>query len=76
MVGNHHEVANLEGGVHTTGSIRDKECLDAQLVHHADGKGHLLHIIALVVVETALHSHDVYTTEFTEDEVTGVSFYG
>ena len=76
VVGNHHEVANLEGGVHATGSIRDKERLDAQLVHHADGERHLFHIVALVVVEPALHSHNVYTTELTKDEGTGVSFYG
>ena len=76
MVSNHHEVANLEGGVHTTGSIRDKERLDAQLVHHTNREGHLLHVIALIVVETALHGHDVYTTELAEDEGTGMSFYG
>ena len=76
MVCNHHEVANLEGGVHTTGSIRDKERLDAQLVHHTNREGHLLHVIALIVVETALHGHDVYTTELAEDEFATVTFYG
>ena len=76
MVSNHHQVANLEGGVHAASSIRDKERLDAQFVHDTDREGNFLHVIALVVVETTLHGHDIYTTELTEDEGTSVSLYG
>ena len=76
MVGDNHQVTNLEGRIHTTGSIADEEGLDAQLVHNANGEGYLFHIISLIVVETALHSHDVHTTEFTEDECTSVSLNG
>ena len=73
MVRDNHQVTNLEGRIHTTGSIADEDGLDAQLVHNANGEGYLFHIISLIVVETALHSHDVHTTEFTEDERTSMS---
>ena len=76
MVGNHHQVANLESRIHATGSDRDEERLDAQFVHHANGEGHLLHVVALVVVETALHSHDVHTAKLAEDQCSGVSLNG
>ena len=76
VVGNHHQVANLEARVHTTGSIADEERLDAQLIHDAYGECHLLHVVSLIVVEAALHGHDVYTTELAEDEGSGMSFYG
>ena len=76
MVGNNHQIANLEGRIHATGSIRDKECLDAQFVHDAYGEGHFLHVVSLVVVEAALHSHDVYATQFAEDEGTSVTLDG
>ena len=76
MVSNYHQVANFEGGIHATGSIRDEERLDAQLVHDTYGEGDFLHVVSLVVVETALHSHDVHTTQFAEDECTSVSLDG
>ena len=76
MVGNNHQVANFEGGIHATGSIRDEERLDAQFVHDAYGESNFLHVVSLVVVETALHRHDVNATQFTEDEGTGMSLYG
>ncbi len=67
MVGDNHEVANLEGRVHAAGSVGDEEGLDAQLVHHSDGEGHLLHVIAFVVMEASLHSQNVHASEFAED---------
>ena len=76
MVGNHHQVANLEARVHATGSIRDEKCLDAQLVHHANGEGNLLHGVALVVVETALHSHNVYAAQLSEDKLAAMALNG
>ena len=76
MVGNHHEVSNLESGVHATCCVRDEERLDAQFVHDADGERHLLHIVALVVVESALHGHDVDAPELAEDELAAMSFDG
>ena len=76
MVSDDHQVANLECGVHATSSIRHKERLDAQFVHNTYGEGDFLHRVTLVVVEAALHSHDVYTTQFTEDECSSMPLDG
>ena len=76
MVGDDHQVANPEVRVHATGSIRHKERLDAQLVHHADGEGHLLHVVALIVVEASLHGNDVLASQLTEDQFADMSFNG
>ena len=76
MIGNHHQVANLKAWVHTTGSVRDEESLDAQLVHDAHREGDLLHRVALVVVEAALHCHDIHTAKLTEDEFATMTFDG
>ena len=75
MIGDNHQVANLEARIHAASSVADEERFDAQLVHHTNREGDLLHRIALVVVETALHSHDVNTSEFSEDEFSTVAFY-
>ena len=76
MVGNNHQVANFEGGIHATGSIRDEERLDAQFVHDAYGEGNFLHVVSFIVVETPLHRHDINATQFAEDKGTGMSLYG
>ena len=76
VVGDDHQVANLETGVHASCGVGYEECLDAQLVHHAHGEGHLLHRVALVVVEAALHGHDVYAAQLAEDELATVPLYG
>ena len=76
MVGDNHQVANLEGRVHAACSVRYEECLNAQLVHDTNSESDLLHVIALIVVETSLHGQNVYATQFTEDECSGVSLYG
>ena len=76
VVGNHHQVANLEGWVHATCSIRDEECLDAQFVHDAHRERHFLHRVAFVVVESPLHGHDVNPAKLSEDEFAGVSLDG
>ena len=73
MVGDDHQVANLEAGVHAASRIADEEGLDAQLVHHAYGEGDLLHGVALVVVEAALHGHDIHSAELSEDELAAVA---
>jgi len=76
VVGDDHHVANLEGGIHATGGIRYEECLDAQLIHHSGGEGHLLHVVTFIIVEAALHGHDVDTAQLTEDEFAGVALDG
>jgi hypothetical protein len=74
VVGDNHQVAYLIVGVGGAASIRYEECLDAQLVHHADGECYLLHGISLVIVETSLHGHDILAAELTEDELARMSF--
>ncbi len=76
VVGDDHEVANLECGVHAACSVGDEERLDAQFVHDTNGERHLLHVVSLVVVESALHGHDVDAPEFAEDELAAMSFDG
>ena len=76
VVGDNHQLANLELGVHAAGGIADEERLDAQLIHHANGERHLLHRVALVEVETTLHGHDVLAAQTSEDELAGVALDG
>jgi len=76
MVGDDHEVANLECWIHATSSIGYKEGLDANLIHHTDGEGHLFHVISLIIVETSLHRHDIYAAKFSENQFSGVPFNG
>ncbi len=74
MVGDDHQVAHKETFVHTTGGIADEECLDAQFVHHTDGEGHFFHRVALIVVEAALHSHNIHASQLAEDQLAAVTF--
>ena len=73
MVGDDHQVADLELRVHAAGSIGDEERLDAQLVHDTHREGDLLHRVALIEVEAALHGHDVHPAELSEDELAAMS---
>ena len=75
MVCNYHEIANLECGVHAAGSIRHEKGLYAQLIHHPDRECHLLHGVALVEMKTSLHGKDIHSTEFSEDQLSAVTFY-
>ncbi len=74
VVGDDHEVADVEVGVHASGSVADEESLDAQLVHHAYGECDFLHGVAFVVVESSLHGHDVLASEASEDESAAMAF--
>lgn len=76
VVGDDHQVAYAEVGVHAAGGVAHEERLDAQLVHHAYGERHLLHRVSLVVVEAPLHGHDVLAAELAEDELAGVALHG
>ena len=76
VVSDNHQVTNLEVRVHAPSCIAYEEGLDAQLVHHTDREGHLLHGVPLVVVETSLHGQDVLATQFAHYEATAVSLYG
>ena len=76
MVGDNHQVADLERRVHAPCRIRHEECLDAQFIHHPDREGHLLHRVALIEVETPLHRHDVDTPQLAENEFSAMSLDG
>ena len=76
VIGDDHQVTDAEGGVHTASGITDEERLDAQLIHHSDREGHLLHRVALVEVETALHGQNVDATELAEDQFAAMALDG
>ena len=75
MIGDDHQVADLERGIHAARRVAHEEGLDAQLVHHADGEGDLFHGVAFIKVETPLHGHDILVTKLSEDELPGVALY-
>ncbi len=66
----------MEVWVHAPRCVAHKERLDAQLVHHSLREGNLLHVIALIEMETAFHRHDVLAAQLAEDELACVAFYG
>ena len=74
VIGNYHQIANLEAGVHTTCSIGNEERLDAEFVHDTNREGDFLHGVTFIKVETPLHGHDIYSTEFAKDESAGMAF--
>ncbi len=68
MVGDDHQVADLELRVHAACRIRYIECRNAQLVHHAHREGDLLHGVALIEVEASLHGENLHAAQLAEDE--------
>ena len=76
MVGDDHQVTDLKRGVGAATGVGDEEGLDAQLAHHADGVGDLFHRVTFVVVEAALHGHDLFVAQLAEDELATVAFNG
>ena len=76
VVGDDHQVAHMESLVHAACGVADKEGLDAQFVHHAYGEGDILHRVAFVEVEPALHGEDVHPAEFAENQLAAVTFDG
>ena len=70
MVGDDHQIARTERGIDTATCIRHEESLDTEQLHHAHGEGHLLHRVALIVVETTLHSHHLLAAQNTKDQAT------
>ncbi len=73
LVSDNHDVAHTELLVHAAGGVADKEGIDAERLHYAHGESHLLHVVTLIVVESALHGHDVLAAKVTEDEFAGMS---
>ena len=76
VVGDNHQVANLKLRIHATSSIRDKERLDAQFVHHTNREGYLLHRVALIEMKASLHGEDVDASQLTKYQFSAMSFDG
>lgn len=76
LVGNCHDVAYAEVLVHAARSIGYIQCINAECAENTHGEGDGLHVITLVVVETALHSNNAFPVEVAEDKVAAVSLYG
>ena len=76
VICDNHQVANIELRVHATCSIRNKEGLDAQFVHHTYREGNFLHRITLIEVETSLHGQNIHTAQLSEDELATMSLNG
>ena len=68
MVGDDHQVARTERRIDAARSVRHEQAADSQLFEHPHGEGHLLHGVALVVVEPALHGHDAAAVDPAENQ--------
>ena len=75
VVVDNHQVANLERLIHAARRIADEQRLYAELIHHTYRERNLLHGVAFVVVETAVHGENVLAAELSEDKLSGVSLY-
>ena len=73
MVFDDHQVSYVEIQVGSSGGIGNEEGFDAQLDHDADGKDHLVHSVALVEVDAALHGEDGFSSQLSGDKVALVS---
>ena len=76
MVADEHDVADAEVGVHAAGGVADTEHADAQFVHHALRIGHLLHGVALVVVEATLHGQHLLVSQASEEQTPLMALHG
>ena len=75
VVGDDHQVSYMEMFVHAARGIGYEEGFDTQFVHHTYGEGHILHSVTLIEVETALHSKDINTAEFSENQFATMTFH-
>ena len=75
VVGDDHQVAYMEMFVHAARGIGYEEGFDTQFVHHTYGEGHILHCVTFIEVETALHSEDINTAEFSENQFATMTFH-
>src|SRR5690554_258505 len=57
MVSNQHQVPGLEFGIEAAAGIGYHQALAAQGMKHIEGKGNLLHCVALIKVKASLHGN-------------------
>ena len=76
MVGDDHQVARAERGVDAARGVRYEQEADAQLLHDTDREGHLLHRVALIIVEPPLHGHDAAAFDLAENQPSAMPLDG
>ena len=74
MIGNDHQVANLELRIHASCSIGNEKRLDAQFVHHTNRECNLLHGVSLIEVEASLHGHDIHSSQLSKNQFSTMTF--
>ncbi len=73
LVFDDHQIAHAVAEVKAAGRIRDEQILNTEKLQHPDGEGDLLHRIAFVEVEAALHGYDLLPAEIAYHEAGFVS---
>ena len=76
MVGDDHDVGDVEGGVETAGGVGEDDFFDAELAKNLNGESEGLHGVSLIVMEAAAHDEDGGAVEGAEDEGAAVALYG
>lgn len=74
VVGDDHDVANVEFRVHTARCVAYKKHFYAQFIHHAYGECYILHGVSFIEMEASLHGDDVLVAEFAENQFSAMSF--
>ncbi len=69
VVGDDHDVADDEFRIHSSGGVAHKQCLDAQRLHHSYRESDSLHVITLIEMKSALHSHDPLVAKIAEYQI-------
>ena len=72
VVGDEHEVPRVIAGVDAARGIRHDKRLHAQLFEHIDRVRHLVRRIALVAVQTALHTDNAAACQRAADHAAGM----
>jgi hypothetical protein len=70
VVCNKHEIAGFAVWVQSAAGICKDQFFYTEFRHNPDGIGHILHTVALVVMQSSLHTKERNTIEVAEDETT------
>ena len=73
MVLNEHQIGRTESGVDAAGSIGDDQGSNPQQLHHTHRQGHLLEVIALIIVEASLHAENFPSFQLSHHKLSLVS---
>ena len=76
MISDNHQITDFEFRIGASTGIGHKQCFDTQFTHHAYRESHFFHRVTFVVMEASLHCHNLFITQFTENKLTAVPFYG